>query len=401
MPGSDDVAMDLFALMDDWRRMQGEALGLLGLGPTECSYRIIASGPHWRLRAYTDSDGGPQILIVCAPIKRAYIWDIAPNASVVRFCLRHRLRVYLIEWSPLGPGGDRMGLDDYVDAIGESVARLAEDGRGPARPFLMGHSLGGTLAAIFAALEPERLQGLVLLSSPLCFRRGTSRFGDALIAIVPPGLSNLTVVPGSLLSQLSVMASPETFLWSRLVDAALSASDVEAAEIHGRIERWSLDEVALSGRLVGQIERWLYREDRFCREALAIRKRTVGPSCLRVPTLAVVNASDAVAPPQSMTHFLDAVPGNSVRVIGYPGESGVCLQHLALLVGRKARLLLWPEIAAWIALTAAAPGERRSARHRSRRGTTDPAPGGAPSGGAKADPKIRQARRRGLARSTP
>lgn len=227
--GFDNLAMRLFALLEDWRRAQGEALGLLGFGPAESSYRIIASGPHWRLRAYAESKDAPAILIVSAPIKRPYIWDIAPSASVVRFCLRRRLEVYLIERTPLGSGDDAMGLDSYVDAIGEGVARLATDGGGPVRPFLMGHSLGGTLAAIFASLEPERLQGLVLLSSPLCFHRGTSRFGDALVAIVPPGLSNIKVVPGSLLSQLSVMASPETFLWSRLADAALSASDVEAA----------------------------------------------------------------------------------------------------------------------------------------------------------------------------
>ena len=37
-----------------------------------------------------------------------------------------------------------------------------------------------------------------------------------------------------------------------------------------------------------------------------------------------------------------------VRIIEYPGETGVCLQHLGFLIGRKAHAELWPEIMSWI-----------------------------------------------------
>ena len=40
--------------------------------------------------------------------------------------------------------------------------------------------------------------------------------------------------------------------------------DDHAREIHARAERWALDEMPLSGELVGQIIEWLYRENRFC-----------------------------------------------------------------------------------------------------------------------------------------
>ena len=156
-------------------------------------------------------------------------------------------------------------------------------------------------------------------------------------------------VPGSLLSQLSAFISPETFVWSRTIDAALSVTDPQASEINARIERWALDEVPLSGKLVAQILQWLYREDRFCRNVLSIRDRTIGPSTLRVPTLAVVNTLDAIAPPGSVAHFLNAMPGQNADVIEYNGEIGVSLQHLAMLVGRRAHAQLWPKIVAWLA----------------------------------------------------
>ena len=101
-----------------------------------------------------------------------------------------------------------------------------------------------------------------------------------------------------------------------------------------RIERWTLDEIALPGKLVHQIVEWLYRENRLCRGVLKIGDTLVDPSKLSVPTLAIVNTADDVAPLASLKPFADAMPATtSVRIVEYPGEVGVCLQHLGILVG--------------------------------------------------------------------
>jgi polyhydroxyalkanoate synthase len=256
--------------------------------------------------------------------------------------------VYLLEWLVPSDEDDPAGLDEYADlAIAEAVSRVSdEDGGMP--PFLVGHSLGGTFAAIFAALEPQSIRGLVLLGSPLCFQPGTSGFRDGIVSLAPATLPDTAVIAGSLLSQLSALASPRTFLWSRLVDAALSMTDPPAMDIHGRIERWTLDEVPLPGKLVCQVLQWLYRENRLCRGTLPIRHTTVGPSGLRVPTLAVVNTRDEVAPMASIKPFIEAAPVRDVRLIEYPGETGVGFQHLAILAGRSAHARVWPEIISWL-----------------------------------------------------
>jgi polyhydroxyalkanoate synthase len=337
----------MFRVLDQVRRAQGAVLEGLGFGPTECSYRIIASGPHWMLREYGGSEAGPCLLIVAAPIKRPYIWDLAPQVSAVRFCLDHGLRVYLLEWASPSPGNGNAGLAEYAhQAIGEAVARLARETE--TQPFLVGHSLGGTFAAIFGIVAPEAARGLVLLGAPLCFRPGISRFGDAIVAIAPLTLAEMEVVPGSLLSQLSAWASPETFVWSRLLDATVSSADSAARAIHARVERWALDEVPLPARLVHEILHGLYRKDRLCRGNLSIGDRIAGPSRLRLPTLAVVNPRDEIAPPASVLPFIKAMPGKDVRVLEYPGEIGVGLQHLGILVGRQAYARVWPEIISWL-----------------------------------------------------
>jgi polyhydroxyalkanoate synthase len=132
------------------------------------------------------------------------------------------------------------------------------------------------------------------------------------------------------------------------MDAALSLSDPAAMDIHARIERWALDEVALPSKLINQIVRWLYRENRLCQGTLAILDRTVGPADMAIPTLAIVNAADEVAPMRSVAPFLDKMATDDTLIIEHPGEIGVGLQHLGILAGRAAYARVWPRIIAWL-----------------------------------------------------
>jgi polyhydroxyalkanoate synthase len=334
-----------FDVSDIIRRAQGDVVGALGLDPTECSYQTIASHSHWRLRDYGDQHQSRSLLIVAAPIKRPYIWDLSPSTSAIRFCLRGGLHVHLLEWMPASSHAGNCGIDDYVLAIAEAVETITvgQD----TKPYLIGHSLGGTLAAICGAFLPESIRGLVLLGAPLCFERFESHFRDALVTLVPQNISDSDPFPGSLLSYASALASPGTFVWSRLTDAVMSIADPLAMEIHARVERWALDEIPLPGKLVHHIVDWLYRENRFFRGVLKIDGKFVGPSGLSVATLAVINTADDVAPPISVKPFADAMAEN-VQIIEYSGERGVCLQHLGILVGRHAQAHIWPRILSWL-----------------------------------------------------
>ncbi len=342
----DAVRRTQFGMADVMRRVQGSAFGLLGLSPKECPFRIIATGPFWRLREYGES-GTQKLMIVAAPIKRPYIWDLSPSVSAIGHCLRRGLHVFLLEWLPASKTTGNNGLAEYTKSISECVAKISGTGA-EEKPFLIGHSLGGTLAAIFAAAAPTTIRGLVLLGAPVCFQSGTSHFRDALVSLVPLELSDAEPWPGSILSHMSALASPETFLWSRLTDAAFSIIDRHALEIHGRVERWALDEVPLPGKLVRQIIEWLYRKNRFCRGDLRVDDEPIGPQSVSTPTLAIVNTADDVAPLKSVKPFMEAIPSRDARIIEYQGEIGVCLQHLGILIGRKAHCEVWPEIFAWM-----------------------------------------------------
>jgi polyhydroxyalkanoate synthase subunit PhaC len=130
-----------FGIADILRRVQGHVFGAFGLDPIGCPYRVIASGPFWRLRDYNKNDASQSLLIVAAPIKRPYIWDLTPTASAIRYCLGQGLRVRLLEWLLASRTSGNNGLSEYTEAISNCVAKISGENAG-SKPFLIGHSLG-------------------------------------------------------------------------------------------------------------------------------------------------------------------------------------------------------------------------------------------------------------------
>jgi polyhydroxyalkanoate synthase len=279
------------------------------------------------------------VLLVPAPIKRGYIYDLLPSASVVRRCIAAGLQPYLLEWKdPTEPG---WGLADYADA---SLLACVEEitRRSQQKPVVIGHSLGGTFAALFAALHPEHVAGLVLIEAPLRFGKLAGAFAPWVASAPHAALiaGILGAAPGTLLDVVSVTAAPDEFLWDRGMDAWSVIGSAQAMKLHAAVLRWTLDELALPARLFTELVELLYRQDRFAGGTLILGGRPVDPVALAgVPTIAVVDPQSQVVP---LTSALDSIQAS--QVLCYQREAGVALHHVGSLVGQHAHEQLWPVI---------------------------------------------------------
>ena len=171
MRRGDGVCRVQLEAADILRRAQGRALQTVGFGPAEHAYRVIASGPFWLLRDYGKDSSTQSVLVVAAPIKRPYIWDLAPSSSAIRYCLNAGLHVRLLEWLPASRTSSAVGLAEYAQAIGECVVKISSE-RDDRKPFILGHSLGGTLAAIYGAMPSDSICGLAdrrAIVLPACY----------------------------------------------------------------------------------------------------------------------------------------------------------------------------------------------------------------------------------------
>ena len=167
--------------VDEARRRQGALLERMGYGPVTTPSRTLLQSDVATLIAYQDPrPDHPAALLIPAPIKAHYIWDLDRCSSAVRRFRETGLQVYLIRWQP--PAQRRLGLAVYGDTTIRACADAIRAETGQERVIVAGHSLGGTLAAIFASLHPDRVRALVELEGPIEFGEGTI---EALVASVP------------------------------------------------------------------------------------------------------------------------------------------------------------------------------------------------------------------------
>jgi polyhydroxyalkanoate synthase len=334
--------------MDRMRQARGKMLDQLGFGPQESPFTVLHTEAGLKLRKYGGSTGGPAVLLVPAPIKKAYIWDLTPQTSVVRLWLEQGYQVYMAEWLP--GTGPHFGLDDYGDRLLGVCQRMIAADSGQATMTVAGHSLGGVLAAIHACLRPDAVNAVVLLEAPLHFGADAGCFASMISATpnAQPIAEAYGEVPGAFLNMVSARAAPHAFQLERFLDRCLCMGNPQAFATHMRVERWTCDEFPLPGRMFSEVVELLYREDQLTCGTLRMGERVIGPQDLRAPLLNVVDPRSAVIPSSSVLPFHDAAASEVKRVLHYEGDVGVNLQHVGVLVGTNGHTRIWPAIFDWL-----------------------------------------------------
>ena len=345
---SSAFAQALFA-SDEARRAQGRVLDRLGFGPEPRPSRTVWRWRGWHLIAYQPPNRRQgAILIVPAPIKAAYIWDLTPGSSAVERLSSAGLQVYMVVWLRPEADDQSMGLAQYAGAaLGECLATIRAE-TGQTQAFLAGHSLGGTLAAIFASLNPDRVRGLIELEAPMEF--GSGRM-EAAVASGPP-LSVIGAsfgnVPGTFLNLASAYADPMSFGAQPWLDWLASSASAKSNRLHWQVRRWTLDETPMARRLFEEVGEMLYRENRFAHRRLRVAGRLADPRAIDMPILAVLDPRSRLVPPSSVEAYRSRTGSTDVQVLEYFGDAGVMLQHIGVLVGKNAHETIWPRIADWL-----------------------------------------------------
>jgi polyhydroxyalkanoate synthase len=332
----------MFFANDALRRSLARLFDEAGLTPHESPWHVVLKQSDSQLRRYGQGAGSAgAVLIVPAPIKRPYIFDLLPEVSIVRKLTQADFSVYLSEWCEEGSASADLG--ESVGSLRRALEKIVtEHGRAP---ILVGHSLGGTLAAILASIEPRHVDKLVLIEAPLAFGERTGALRP--ITVLPDSWlfgEMVERVPGSILDLASVAAAPEEFAFGHWTDAWASLPDPKALAVHSRVIRWTLDEFAPPVPLLRSVIDLLYRQDRFARNELTVLGRLTGSNSLaRIPVAAIVDYTSRLVPP-----FSALEPLRSPCVFAYVPETGVGLQHVGPLVGRRAHREIWPRILDWM-----------------------------------------------------
>jgi polyhydroxyalkanoate synthase subunit PhaC len=334
---------------DEARRRQGILLERMGYGPVTTPSRTVRESEIADLIAYQQArPDEPAALLVPAPINAHYIWDLDPAVSAVRRFLDAGLQVYLIRWRR--PPPRHLGLAVYGDTVIHACMEAICAETAQKQVIVAGHSLGGTLAAIFACLHPDCVRALVELEGPMEFGEGMI---EALVAASPRSagtamLDTTDTVPGTFLDLASVNADPLTFVAEPWLDLLASSGRPDDRRLHLQVRRWTLDETPMAAALLDEVANRLYRDNEFAEGRLELGGRLAAPSAITAPVLGVLDPHSRIVPPSSVNAYRSRTASTDVRILSYTGDSGVVMQHVGVLVGRNAHRTLWPQVATWV-----------------------------------------------------
>ncbi len=279
---------------------------------------------------------GPLLLVVPSLVNRAYILDLAPERSMLRFWAASGVRPVLLDWG--WPGATERGftLTDYVAGrLERALAALP----GPAS--LVGYCMGGLLALAAALRRPDLVRGLALLATPWDFHAAAPE------AARMASLAALQLAPALAAGSLPVDVVQGLF-------AAQGASDVasryrafpqldpagERARLFVALEDWLSDGVPLAGPVAAECIGGWYGENTPATGQWRIDGAVMDPAALRMPALVALPARDRIVPPASAEPLARLIPGAaSLRPKG---------GHVGMVAGEQARAGLWQPALDWL-----------------------------------------------------
>lgn len=314
----------------------------VGVTPADVMHREN----KWRLLRYRQRPDGPAwktpVLLVPSLINRHYVLDLMPGKSFAEWMVARGHDVWVIDWGTPSAEDRYVTFDDITDrALGRAL-RVTSEVSGRGRAHVLGYCMGGTLAAIHAAVRPERVASLMALAAPVRFdddgllARWTRSMSFDIDALVD-GAGN---VPWQLMQSAFHMLRP-TLTASKAVhmlDMAWKDQDLDG---FFALETWGNDNVSLPGEFYRRYIRDLYQADSLRQGRFSLSGRRVRLSDITCPTVAVTFEHDNIVPWQSCAELIEQVGSEDKDRIHLPGG------HVGGVVSSKASTRLWPTLSDW------------------------------------------------------
>jgi poly[(R)-3-hydroxyalkanoate] polymerase subunit PhaC len=300
---------------------------------------------------------GAPLLVVPSLVNRAYILDLMPEKSLLRFLAGQGLRPLLVDWGAPGALERRFTLTDYIAGRLEAALDAAASAAGEPLA-VMGYCMGGNLALALAERQPKRVSALALLATPWDFHAERMEQAHLLGALMPSlkaAFAALNELPVDVLQTLFAALDPLLALRKFSRFAELADDDPRTREFVA-LEDWLNDGVPLALPVAEAVLTEWYGANAPARGSWRIAGRLVDPARCAMPSLVVVPAQDRIVPPGSARALGTALP----RAETWTPTLG----HIGMVVSREAPRVVWEPLRDWLLANAQT---RSSARRRRRR----------------------------------
>jgi polyhydroxyalkanoate synthase len=279
--------------------------------------------------------GRPPVLFVPAPVSRYFILDLLPGRSFAGHVAAAGFDVYIADFGTPSREDRFADLDYYVEGLVRRCVRTISALTGEAALNVVGYCLGGTLSLLYAALYPETVRRLVLLTTTV---DGDVEGGIPWVAhrmgLAGEDYDNPRLVPAAEVKSWFEMLAPGSNstvgrvsdLWDRLDDAPDRLREVRT------MASWVDDVVPAPGRILAELYRKLGPgANGLMKGTATVGDRAIDNAAVAMPVLSVSAEKDTIAPPAGVDAIAKVVP--HAEILRLPGG------HVGIVAGRSAAAL--------------------------------------------------------------
>jgi len=193
------------------------------------------------------------LLIAPPQINKFYVFDLAPEKSIIRYCLNGGLQTFAISWKNPTPAESRFGIDTYVAALEEAVDAM-RDITGSADVNIWGSCSGGITMSAFLAHLAARGESKVhsatvavcVLDMAAVQNTTAGMFVTPESIVASKSASQLAgVVEGQELARMFAWMRPNDLIWNYWVNNYLLGNAPPAFDVL----YWNNDTTRLPARL--------------------------------------------------------------------------------------------------------------------------------------------------------
>jgi poly(3-hydroxyalkanoate) synthetase len=304
----------------------------------------VLEAPIARVRDFSTAKPKGLVPTIVLPPQAGHdscIVDFSPQQSQMRAIIAAGLTHALsLDWIGATAATRDAGIEDYLQVLEDAVDHVG------GLVNLIGDCQGGWLAAIYAALHPERVNTLTLAGAPIDFHAGDPLIHQALQRLSLGGnlrfyedlvRSGGGVLKGEHMLSGFIILKPGDEI-SRQLELLANLDNAAHVERYREFEDWFKHTQDIPGSFYLWSVRHLFRDNELIRGELEVGGRGVDLRSLAMPLHLLAGAADHITPPDQVLAIAHhaSTPDKLVRHDIVPGG------HLGLFMGHQSLREHWP-----------------------------------------------------------
>ncbi|MDO4779303.1 MAG: class III poly(R)-hydroxyalkanoic acid synthase subunit PhaC [Tissierellia bacterium] len=282
-------------------------------------------------------------LIVYALVNTPAMMDIQEDRSFIKNLLEGGTDIYLIEWGYPTPEDKYLTLEDYIQGYINNAVDFIRKENGVDKVNVVGICQGGTFSTIYTALNPEKVQNLVTIVTPIDFSTNDGLlFKWAKHLNVDNMVEAFGNIPGDFMNTGFLTLKPITLMVNKYLDLIDDLDDSNAIANFLRMEKWIFDSPDQAGETFRQFVNDMYHDNKLIKGELVIGGKKVDLKNINMPLLNLYALKDNQVPNAASADFEKYV--SSLDKETHKINTG----HIGMFVGSRSQKEVAPLISNWL-----------------------------------------------------